>query len=124
MPKSARAYHLLGRNLTAARQAKGWTQEQAERSGLSLKYWQALESGHKVPRLRLSAGFARPSAQAGTSFAEDISPRDIGTLDVHRIVATDRPVGESRPMASRSPHNHSHAWTNRRMHCPIVIFSL
>ena len=50
MPKPTRAYHHLGRNLSAARESKGWTQEQAaERSGVSLKYWQSLEGGHKAP---------------------------------------------------------------------------
>jgi len=50
MSKPARAYYHLGRNLSAARQSKGWTQEQAaEHSGVSLKYWQSIEGGHKAP---------------------------------------------------------------------------
>lgn len=50
MRQPARLYHQLGRNLAAARQRNGWTQERAaERCGVSLKYWQSLEGGHKAP---------------------------------------------------------------------------
>lgn len=50
MRKPARLYHHLGQNLASARQRKNWTQERAaERCGVSLKYWQSLEGGHKAP---------------------------------------------------------------------------
>ena len=41
---------LVGTNVRALRQAKGWTQEQfAERSGFSQQYISGLESGRRNP---------------------------------------------------------------------------
>jgi transcriptional regulator with XRE-family HTH domain len=50
MAPPARPFKVAGRNLAKIRQQKGLTQEKAaERIGISLKYYQAVEGGFKAP---------------------------------------------------------------------------
>ncbi len=50
MAHSQRPFEKLGKNLVKIRQERGWTQEAtAEKIGISLTYYQALEAGIKAP---------------------------------------------------------------------------
>jgi transcriptional regulator with XRE-family HTH domain len=50
VPKPVLPFKAAGKNLSALRLQKGMTQEKAaERIGISLKYYQALEGGAKAP---------------------------------------------------------------------------
>jgi transcriptional regulator with XRE-family HTH domain len=50
MPIPARPFKIAGRNLVRIRHHRGLTQEKAaEKIGISLKYYQALEGGFKAP---------------------------------------------------------------------------
>ena len=50
MPTSPRPFGTAGKNLARLRVQKGFTQEKAaEKIGISLKYYQALEGGLKAP---------------------------------------------------------------------------